>query len=96
MSRAKKQEEQEKQEKPEPTFEQAMAELEQVVGQLESGQASLQESLRLFARGVELVRICQRQLDAASQQVQQLLTQEDGTVTAVPFDPASAGGNAPS
>jgi exodeoxyribonuclease VII small subunit len=47
------------------TFEQARAELEQIVRQLEDGQTSLEESLKLWERGEELARICQEWLDGA-------------------------------
>jgi len=49
----------------EPTFEEARAELERIVGQLESGQVALEEALTLWRRGEELLRICVAKLDAA-------------------------------
>jgi exodeoxyribonuclease VII small subunit len=47
------------------TFEQARSELEQIVRQLEDGQTSLEESLKLWERGEELAKICQDWLDGA-------------------------------
>jgi exodeoxyribonuclease VII small subunit len=54
------------------TFEAAIAELESIVGQLDAGQLSLEESLRAFERGVALQRHCMRILSAAQQQVEVL------------------------
>ena len=54
------------------TYEQAFAELEASVAALESGQHSLDESLRLFERGQELVRHCASLLDQAELKIQRL------------------------
>lgn len=53
----------------EPTYEQARDELMRVVQQLESGGASLAESLALWQRGEKLAEICQGFLDGAREQV---------------------------
>ncbi|QKK02501.1 MAG: exodeoxyribonuclease VII small subunit [Pseudomonadota bacterium] len=60
-----------------PDFETALAELEQIVAELESGQSSLAESLAQFRRGVELSRHCHGLLDSARQSVEQLLDPDD-------------------
>ena len=57
----------------EPTFEQARAELEQIVRKLEDGQTSLDESLRLWERGEQLHALCLARLDQAEQRVAELL-----------------------
>jgi len=49
----------------EPTYEQARAELREIVSKLESGGQSLEESLALWERGEELATICQQWLDSA-------------------------------
>jgi exodeoxyribonuclease VII small subunit len=49
---------------------QACAELEQLVQQLESGQMSLDDTLKAYARGSQLLRYCREQLQAVEQQVQ--------------------------
>jgi exodeoxyribonuclease VII small subunit len=56
----------------EPTFEEARAELERIVAQLESGQVALEEALTLWRRGEELLRICVAKLDAAQGAVDEL------------------------
>lgn len=55
-----------------PTFEQARAELEQVVRRLEDGNTSLDEALALWERGEELYRICAAKLDSAEERVAKL------------------------
>jgi exodeoxyribonuclease VII small subunit len=56
----------------EPTFEQARAELERIVGELESGRADLEEAVRLWERGEELYRVCLGKLEAAEGKVEEL------------------------
>ena len=55
-----------------PTFEAALAELEQVVNDMESGKLPLEEALAAYQRGAELLRQCRSRLDAAQQQVRVL------------------------
>jgi exodeoxyribonuclease VII small subunit len=57
---------------PEPTFEQAQAELEQIVQRLEQGQAPLDEALALWERGEQLYALCRAKLDAAQGKVEAL------------------------
>lgn len=68
-----------------PDFEKALEELEALVEQLESGDLSLDDSLKQFKRGVELTRHCQGVLDRAQQSVEKLLDTDDED-SAVPFD----------
>ena len=56
----------------EKTFEEAQAELEQIVARLEQGQASLDEALGLWERGEELYAFCRGKLDAAHGKVEEL------------------------
>lgn len=53
-------------------FESAIAELEQIVKQLEEGDLPLDTSLSLFERGVTLSRYCHDQLSAAERRIEQL------------------------
>ena len=57
---------------PEQTFEQAQAELEQIVERLEQGQASLDEALALWERGEQLYAFCRERLDTAQGKVEEL------------------------
>jgi exodeoxyribonuclease VII small subunit len=60
-----------------PTFENALAELEGIVTRMEDGQLSLEQSLMAYKRGAELLKFCQSQLTDAQQQVKVL---EAGTL----------------
>ena len=55
-----------------PTFEAALAELEQIVERLERGQTGLDEALELWRRGEELHRLCLERLDAAQGRIEEL------------------------
>ena len=59
-----------------PSFEEALNELEALVGRMESGELSLEESLASFERGIALTRHCQQALQNAEQKVQ-ILTHND-------------------
>jgi exodeoxyribonuclease VII small subunit len=54
------------------TFEQAQAELEQIVARLEQGQASLDDAIALWERGEQLYAFCRDRLDAAQGKVEEL------------------------
>jgi exodeoxyribonuclease VII small subunit len=54
------------------TFEKALAELEKLVAQMESGSLSLEQALAAHKRGLELARTCQERLEAAQRQVKVL------------------------
>lgn len=66
-------------------YEAAVAELETLVERLEQGDISLEESLKLYERGVLLIRDCQEQLQAAEQKVQ-MLVQQSGQTKLVDFE----------
>lgn len=54
------------------SFEQARAELERIVSELESGRADLEGAVRLWERGEELYRACLAKLDAAEGKIEEL------------------------
>jgi exodeoxyribonuclease VII small subunit len=56
----------------EPTFEEARTELERIVAQLESGQASLEDAIALWERGEALLAVCLAKLDAAQGKIEEL------------------------
>src|SRR5215831_16955341 len=68
----------------EPDFEQALAELEQLVERLERGDLPLDEALKTFERGVALTRHCQTSLKAAQQKVE-ILLRKNGQSELQPF-----------
>jgi exodeoxyribonuclease VII small subunit len=54
-------------------FEKSLAELEALVGRMESGELSLEDSMKQFERGIQLARACQQMLKQAELKVQQLV-----------------------
>jgi len=64
---------------PAKPFEESMARLEQIVRAMERGDVALEESLKLFQEGTELVRNCQKLLDDAKLQVKLIMTAPDGS-----------------
>jgi exodeoxyribonuclease VII small subunit len=62
-----------------PSFDQALAQLQQVVKTLESGELSLEDSLKAFERGVVLSRMCQQQLAVAEQKIEILVRGGEGS-----------------
>ena len=61
------------------TFEESMGRLEQIVRAMEQGNVPLEDSLKLFQEGTELVRNCGRLLDDAQLQIQKVMTAADGS-----------------
>ena len=66
-------------------FEQQLASLEGLVESLESGELSLEESLKSFEQGIKVARDCQAALKNAEQKVEVLMRQEDSMVSQ-PFE----------
>ncbi|MEI9969307.1 MAG: exodeoxyribonuclease VII small subunit [Terracidiphilus sp.] len=62
-----------------PSFEQSLKKLETIVEQLEKGDLTLEDSLKLFEQGVGLSAACKQELDAAEGKVQILVKQRDGS-----------------
>lgn len=73
-------------EKKIPTFEENMRRLEEIVRAMERGEVPLEESLKLFQEGTELVRKCGQLLDEAQLQVTKIATAADGTPVEENFD----------
>ncbi|MCR4395210.1 MAG: exodeoxyribonuclease VII small subunit [Candidatus Saccharicenans sp.] len=71
----------------EMNFEKALAELEQIVGQLEKGGLALNESLALFEKGIKLTRFLRAELDKAEKKIEILLKDEKGQLQPHDFSP---------
>ena len=69
----------------EMTFEQAMKRLEEIVTQLEAGEAPLDKSLALFEEGTKLSAFLSKTLDEAEQKVL-MIQKQDGQEQEIPFD----------
>lgn len=65
-------------------FETAMAELESVIAKLESDDTPLDEAMKLYEKGIGLIRLCTERLDNAEQKIK-LLQQNNGVITEVDF-----------
>ena len=76
----------------EMTFKEASIELEQIVRQLESGDLELEDSLALYARGVELLKSLRERLAGAEQKVRVILdaTDENAATTDAASAPSTA------
>ncbi|MDN3651781.1 exodeoxyribonuclease VII small subunit [Thalassotalea ponticola] len=74
--------------KPEnQSFEESITELEDIVAQLEQGELSLEDSMKLFERGLALSQASQKKLDTAEQKIQILLN-KNGEQQLAPFNPS--------
>lgn len=72
------------------TFEQDLKSLEEIVNDLESGKLPLDEALRQFETGVNLVRKCEKTLSAAERKIEMLVQGMENNLETVPFDESTA------
>jgi exodeoxyribonuclease VII small subunit len=70
------------------SFEQALAELEKIVQDLERGQLDLEAAIQAYERGTALKAHCQRKLQEAQLRVEKITLGPDGSAGAEPMDPA--------
>lgn len=75
----------------EPTFEEALSQLEALVARLEAGDLPLEEALRAFEEGVRLTRLCAARLEDAERRVHLLTRTSEGAEREVPFDLGTEG-----
>jgi exodeoxyribonuclease VII small subunit len=64
-----------------------MKRLEEIVQGLEEGDLSLEESLRVFEEGMQLIKFCSNKLEEAEKKVTLLVEESGGKHTRIPFDP---------
>ncbi len=67
------------------TFESALARLEKITEELESGDLSLEASLKMFDEGIKLTEFCNAKLSEARTKVE-ILLEKNGQLKAEPFD----------
>ena len=67
------------------SFEDALAELEQIVRRLEAGQVKLDDAIESYERGAQLKRHCEQKLNEAQQRVDRIVIGPDGSVNAEPI-----------
>ena len=68
------------------TFEKAMAQLEEIVRELESGDLTLDTAMKKFEEGMKLSKYCSRMLDDTEKKIRLLMSDEEGNVIEEPFD----------
>ena len=76
--------------KMEKTFESALGELESIVRKLEQGDLDLEESLKLFEKGVKLSRECRDRLTKAERRIEVLIKDNNGNLS---LEPLESGGS---
>ncbi len=69
----------------EPKFEEALTQLEEIVTLLETGDLSLEESLKAFEDGIRLSRLCSKWLNETELQVEKLTSIDEDTIETEPF-----------
>ena len=68
------------------SFEQALSELEKIVGELESGQADLERAIGVYQRGARLKSHCEARLKAAQLKVEKIILSPGGAVAVEPAE----------
>jgi len=68
------------------TFETSMKRLEEIVHDLEKGDLPLDESLKVFEEGMNLIKFCSKKLEEVEQKVTMLVKESDGKYAHQPFD----------
>ena len=71
---------------PPKTFEEALAELEQILAEIESGEVGLEQSLTKYERGSFLIQHCRAVLGKAEKQIELLSKSADGSLVSEPFE----------
>jgi exodeoxyribonuclease VII small subunit len=67
-------------------FEAALKRLEEIVEALGAGNLSLEDSLKMFQEGMELCKLCNKKLDEAEYNVEQLMEKEGGELSVEGFE----------
>lgn len=68
------------------SFEKALAELEEIVRNLESGKAPLEESIESYEKGIALKSYCEKKLQEARLKIEKISLSPDGSAKTAPFD----------
>ena len=68
------------------SFEKAMDDLKEIISQLESGELSLEKSIKLFEKGTKLIGYSHKKLNEVQKKVQILIQDKDGEISFEDFD----------
>ena len=71
----------------EADFEQALAELEEIVQKLENSELKLDDAIDTFSKGMKLAEFCNNRLTEAQEKIQRIVEKPDGELTLTLFDP---------
>ena len=72
--------------KKKPSFEEALAELEAIMSELESGELPLDKMMERYEKGVDALLLCRKVLDEAEKKIELLVRKKNGELEARPFD----------
>jgi len=70
-------------------FEKALEKLEKIVSDLETGQLSLDDSLKKYEEGIKLSRLCSKNLEEAQSKIEILMKKANGSLEKEPFEAGS-------
>lgn len=71
-------------------FEEALKKLEEIVAEMESGELSLDNSMKKYEEGIKLSRFCTKKLKEAQKKIEILIKDGDGGLAAEPFEESEA------
>jgi len=80
--------------KGKPSFEEALQRLERIVEAIEGGKVGLEDSIKQFDEGMQLIQHCRSILSDAEMKIQKLQTGPQGELQVTPFEPATEGAQA--
>lgn len=72
--------------KKEPTFEESLARLEQIVGEMEQGELTLNDLVMKYSEGITLANQCAQSLQRAEKAMDLLLQDQDGEAVTMPLE----------
>ena len=70
-----------------PSFEKALARLEEIAAEMESGELGLEKMVAAFEEGQKLVKLCSSKLNEVEKKIEMLVKNSDGSVGTEPFAP---------
>lgn len=69
------------------SFESSYEKLEKILGQLNSGETPLEQSLKLYEEANHLINLCSSKLSQAEQKIEKLIKNREGTLQTTPYTP---------
>lgn len=68
-----------------PSFEKALARLEEIAAEMEGGELGLEKMVAAFEEGQKLVKLCSSKLNEVEKKIEMLVKKSDGSIAAEPF-----------